>query len=379
MFMIRREGWLSRIEQGWRQRTIVWLSGVRRVGKTVLCRQLDRIEYFNCDLPSVQRQLADPEVFFRRMGSAERIVLDEIHRLPDPSAVLKIAADEFPGLRILATGSSTLAATRKFRDSLSGRKRMVHLLPVLWREASAFGIADLDRRLLRGGFPEMLLGAAVDAAFFEEWLDSFYARDIQELFGVRNRGAFLALLKLVLLRSSGQLDISDLAKEVGISRPTVMSHLDSLEIAHAILRVPPFHRGGHREIISRPKLYGFDTGLIAHVRGWTSIRDTDRGHLWEHLVLDELRCLHPEGRIRTWRDKSGREIDFVIDRGSRGIDTIEAKVDPGRFDPENLETFRSRYPVGRDFIVCPYVDASYPLRRGSRNLTVCGVEGLPSA
>ncbi|MCX7030966.1 MAG: ATP-binding protein [Spirochaetes bacterium] len=378
MIMVQRERWVSRIETCWRQRTIVWLSGVRRIGKSVLCRQLERVEYFNCDLPSVQRQLTDPEVFLRRMGSAARIVLDEVHRLPDPSMVLKIAADAFPRLRILAIGSSTLAATRKFRDSLSGRKRMVHLLPALWREASAFGIADLDLRLLRGGFPEVLLGTTTDPAFFEEWLDSFYARDIQELFGVRNRSAFLGVLKLALLRSSGQLDISDLAKEVGISRPTVMSHLDSLEIAHAILRVSPFHRGGQREILNRPKLFGFDTGLIAHVRGWTQIRDTDRGHLWEHLVLDELRDLHPEGRIRYWRDKSGREIDFVIDRGSRGVDTLEAKVDPGRFDAANLEAFRSHHPIGRDFVVCPYVEASYVIRRGSRNITVCGVKDLPT-
>jgi predicted AAA+ superfamily ATPase len=376
--MIRREGWIGRIESCWRQRTIVWLSGVRRIGKSVLSRQLDQCEYFNCDLPSVQRQLSDPEVFFKRMGTTTRIVLDEVHRLHDPSAVLKIAADEFPRLRILATGSSTLAATRKFRDSLSGRKRAVHLLPVLWREASAFGTADLDKRLLRGGFPEVLLGTTADPAFFEEWLDSFYARDIQELFGVRNRGAFLSLLKLALLRSSGLLDISDLAKEAGISRPTVMSHLDALEIAHALVRIPPYHGGGHREIINRPKLFGFDTGIIAHVRGWTTIRDSDRGHLWEHLVLDELRLLNPEGRIRYWRDKSGREIDFVIDRGSRGADTIEAKVDPGRYDAANLEIFRSHHPVGRDYVACPYVDSPYIIRRGSRNITVCGVGDLPA-
>jgi len=356
----------------------VWLSGVRRIGKTVLCRQLERTEFFNCDLPSVQRQLSDPEVFFHRLGPGKRVVLDEVHRLADPSGALKIAADEFPGLRLLATGSSTLAATRKFRDSLSGRKLPVNLLPVLWSEAAAFGITDLDRRLLQGGFPGLLVGPEAGQVFFEEWIDSFYARDIQELFGVRNRSAFLNLFKLALTRSGGLLDVTDLSKAVGISRPTVMSHLDALEIAHAILRLPPYHRGGPREIVSRPKLFGFDTGLIAHVRGWTSIRDTDRGYLWEHLVLDELRCIQPASRIRFWRDKSGREIDFLIDRGSRGVDTVEAKVDPDQFDAGNLEAFRALHPTGRDYLVCPYVQQSYIARRGSRRITVCGVTGLPA-
>ena len=92
---------------------------------------------------------------------------------------------------MLATGSSTLAATGKFRDSLTGRKEAVHLCPVLWEEcAEPFGVPNFDRRLLHGGLPEVLLAARKEAAFFSEWIDSFYARDILELFGIRNGRAF---------------------------------------------------------------------------------------------------------------------------------------------------------------------------------------------
>jgi len=86
-------------------------------------------------------------------------VLDEVHQLPDPSRILKIAADAFPEVRVLATGSSTLAATHKFRDSLTGRKRAVELVPVLAEEAGNFGVTDLEGRLLRGGLPPTLLDA----------------------------------------------------------------------------------------------------------------------------------------------------------------------------------------------------------------------------
>ena len=78
------------------------------------------------------------------------VVFDEIHQLNDPARVLKIGADAFPNLRILATGSSTLAAGRKFSDTLVGRKRQVHLPPVLWDELPAFGVT-LQQRLLHGG------------------------------------------------------------------------------------------------------------------------------------------------------------------------------------------------------------------------------------
>src|SRR5450631_3877278 len=108
--MVLRPVWLQRIEASWRKAPIVWLSGVRRVGKTTLAQTLEDAEVVNCDLPSSQRLLADPEAFYRSLDQP-RLVLDEVHQLPDPSRLLKIGADAFPGLKILATGSSTLAAT----------------------------------------------------------------------------------------------------------------------------------------------------------------------------------------------------------------------------------------------------------------------------
>jgi hypothetical protein len=183
--MIERPYWLSRIHAAWKKRPIVWLAGVRRVGKTTLARMLPDTVYLNCDLPSDARRLDDPEMFFRARSKTAVIVLDEVHRLPDPSQVLKIASDAYPGLRILATGSSTLAATRKFRDTLTGRKYILHLPPVLWSECEDnFGIVDLDHRLHHGGLPEFLLSSEKDESLFSEWMDSFYARDIQELFAV---------------------------------------------------------------------------------------------------------------------------------------------------------------------------------------------------
>jgi hypothetical protein len=371
--MRARPFWLDEIARLWTQKPIVWLSGVRRVGKTSLCRQIPDGHYFNCDLPSVQRQLADPEMFFAQHRADVPLLLDEVHRIADPALALKIAADEHPGLRILATGSSTLQATGKFRDSLTDRKRSLHLPPVLWREClGSFGLPDFDRRLLHGGLPGVLLAGRPDPAFFADWMDGFYARDIQELFGVRNRTGFMALVKLVALRNGGLLDVTDLAKEAGVSRPTVMAHLDAMEIAHAIARVPPFHGGGHREIVRRPRVYAFDTGLVAHVRGWTTIREDDRGLLWENLVLDELRAVHPHPAIHYWRDKSQREIDFVVEHPDGRADALEAKVSPDAFDPDALKAFRALYPRGANYLVCPFVSEPYTVRKGGLAVKVCG-------
>ena len=363
----------------WSQRSIVWLSGVRRVGKTTLAQMTNEegIVYRNCDLPSVVRELSDPELFFESRAPDEILVFDEIHQLPDPSRLLKIAADEYPDRKILATGSSTLEAIKKFRDSLTGRKQSIHLCPVLWEECrSVFGIADLDRRLLHGGLPEALLFNEKRADFYSEWFDSYYARDIAQLFQLRNRTGFLMLFRLLLQQSGGQLDYTKLSKEIGISRPTVMSYVEALNVSHAIHLIFPFHGGGRREIVKRPKCYAFDTGFVTWEKGWDSIRESDRGVLWEHLVLDTLRFKYPATRLLYWRDKSGREIDFVIARNEHEIDVFECKMNPDNVNVNSLREFRSIYPRGTNYLVAPFVKDSY---RFSRNGKIINVIPLSAA
>jgi len=321
---------------------------------------IPKATYLNCDLPSTVRQLEDPEYFFKVQKPNSFIILDEIHRLNDPSHTLKIAADAFPSLRILATGSSTLDATKKFSDTLTGRKYTLYLSPILWDECLPyFKIADLDKRLLHGGLPEELLASKKDADFFVEWLDSYYARDISELFGLRDRSGFLNLLKLIMHQSGGLVDMTKLATEIGISRPTVKSYLEAMTIAHAVFPLHPFHGNSRREIVRQPKYYAFDTGFVTFVRGWESLRDEDRGILWEHLVLDTLRATKLSGKIAYWRDKSGREIDFVLPINRDHVDALECKMNPDRFDDTNLRVFRNHYPKGTNWLVSPRITKPY--------------------
>lgn len=363
--MIKRPLWIHKINKAWEKRPIVWLSGVRRVGKTTLTKMFPDAVFQNCDLPSVNRSLEDPELFFGQLAKGKTVIFDEVHRLKDPSRLLKIAADAYPHLRILATGSSTLEATKKFRDSLTGRKQMIYLPPVLWRECvEEFGVKDLDHRFLRGGLPEPLLSPSKETQYYAEWLDSFYARDVQELFGIRNRSGFLNLLQLLIRQSGNLIDFTNLAKLSELSRPTVKAHVEAMVIAHAMALLPPFHGGGKREIVQRPKCYAFDTGFILFVKGWDTIREEDRGFLWEHLVLDDLRTCFDRQNLYFWRDKSGREVDFIIKNPRNWVDAIECKINPDKFDPKDLLVFRSLYPEGKNFVLSPKVITPYQRRFG---------------
>jgi uncharacterized protein len=377
--MINRPFWTEKIVRAWNTRPIVWLSGVRRVGKTSLAQLLPNVTILNCDLPSTQRKLEDPESYLKSLPKRQKIVFDEIHQLTDPSRILKIAADVFPSLRVLATGSSTLAATRKFRDSLSGRKWNIYLPPVLLTECREnFGSRDLDKRFLHGGLPEALMSQQRNAEFYEEWIDSYYARDIAELFQVRQRTGFLLLLRLLMNQSGGLADLTKLASESGLSRHTVKAHIEAMTIAHAMFPIHPFHGGGRREIVHRPKIYAFDTGFVAYARGWDSIRADDRGLLWEHLVLDGLRAAGREDQISYWRDKSGRELDFVLRRGGKRVDVIECKIHASRFDPETLIHFRSLYPEGENWVATPDDDSGFTRRMRGLEVWFCGISQILS-
>jgi len=375
--MVERPFWIDRIEKAWSEASIVWLAGVRRSGKTTLAKSLgsDRLHYINCDLPAVADMVADPELFYRNCDRPI-VVFDEIHQLRDPSRLLKIGADVFPHLKILATGSSTLAASKKFRDTLTGRKRLVHLTPVLWDELPAFQSSSLLKRIFHGGLPQALLSETKAPGFFREWMDSFFARDIQRLFSFRDPDKFSALFEYVMKQSGGLLETTRTAGALSVGRPTVESHLRALEATHAVTLLRPFYGGGQKEIIKMPKVYVFDTGFISFSRGWDPLRPDDYGLLWEHLVLEYLQAHEHEGKIQYWRDAAGREVDFVISRNPEEVDAIECKWDPGQFDPAAMKLFRTYYPRGNNYVLSPLTVPGYAKKVSGLEIYVCNPDGL---
>lgn len=371
--MIKRPLWSARIRESWTKAPIVWLCGVRRSGKTTLTRDLpaESVHYVNCDLPVSAQMLRDPELFYRECRR-EIVVFDEIHQLEDPSRVLKIGADAFPNLKILATGSSTLAATRKFRDTLTGRKRTVHLTPVTFEELADFGAATLKKRLLHGGLPQPLLAETPDPGFYREWLDSFFSRDIQGLFAFHAPEKFNALFEYLLRQSGGLFEVAKAASGLGISRPTITAHLRALEITQAVTILRPFFGGGgQKELTKMPKVYAFDTGFVCFAKGWDTLRPEDCGVLWEHLVLEFLQARRPDADIRYWRNKAGRELDFVLPRNRDRVDVLECKWNPQDFDPAALKAFRALHPGGRNYVISPVAGDGFVRRLAGLEFTVC--------
>ena len=376
--MVKRAFWERRIEEAWRRRSVVWLMGVRRVGKSVLCQSLPHIRYYDCELPRVRRLLEDPESSLAD-HRGRRLVLDEIHRLPDPAEILKLAADHFADTRILATGPSTLGASARFRDTLAGRKEEVWLTPMTLEDLDDFGQPALRYRLLRGGLPPFFLAEELPEREFQEWLEAYWAKDILELFRLERRHSFQRLVELLMAQSGGIFEATAFARACEVSRTTVTNYVAVLEATFVVHLVRPFGGGGTAEIVSAPKAYGFDTGFVCYHRGWHELRRDDLGPLWEHLVLNELHAKIGTRTIHYWRSKHGNEIDFVLAPRGQPLTAIECKWSAAGFDPAGLTAFRNRYPAGPNYVVSTDADSSSTRRYGKLTVHHVTLRGLTEA
>ncbi|MDD5434313.1 MAG: ATP-binding protein [Nitrospira sp.] len=375
--MVSRQFWIDLIEKAWSRRSVIWLSGVRRAGKTFLCQSLHGTEYFDCELPRIRRMMEDPQAFLEGLRG-KRIILDEVHRLDNPSEILKIAADHYPDILIVATGSSTLGASAKFRDTLSGRKAELWLTPMISADLKDFDKTDLKHRFIRGGLPPFFMSEETPERDFQEWMDAYWAKDIQELFRLERRYSFQKFAELLIIQSGGIFEATRFANPCEVSRTTITNYLSVLESTYAVHVIRPFSSRRSSEIISAPKVYAFDTGFVCYYRGWHELRQEDMGLLWEHFVLNEIQSRLQTRRISYWRDKRGHEIDFVLTDYNKPKQpaAIECKWSSSGFDAGNIKIFRKQYPVGYNYVVSADTDRSFTSVYDNISVNFVSLSGL---
>jgi len=290
-----------------------------------------------------------------------RVVLDEIHRLGHPSEILKIAADHYPDVLIIATGSSTLSASTKFKDTLAGRKVSLWLTPMMSSDLEDFGQTSLKHRFLHGGLPPFFMASKIPERDFQEWMDAYWAKDIQELFRLERRHSYQKFTELLFAQSGGIFEATKFARPCEVSRTTISNYLSVLESTYVVHVIRPFSSHRLTEIVSAPKVYAFDSGFICYHRGWYELRREDMGTLWEHYVLNEIQARLQSRRISYWRDKRGHEIDFVLisSKDQKTPLAIECKWSSKDFDAINIKAFRRQYTEGNNYVVAADVDRPF--------------------
>jgi predicted AAA+ superfamily ATPase len=231
-------------------------------------------------------------------------------------------------------------------------------------DIKSFGNTDLKHRFLHGGLPPFFSHIRYPERNFQDWIDAFWAKDIQELFRLERRYSFQKFFELVMAQSGGIFEANSFAAPCEASRTTISNYLKVMEATFTAHIIRPFSSKRQNEITSAPKVYGFDTGFVSYYRGWHELRDDDMGYLWEHFVLNEMFAHRQARDIGYWRDKQGHEIDFVIERRGHPLSVIECKWRDGDFDPSNAKIFSRHYDKAEIYVVSHNVSRSYGRKYG---------------
>ncbi len=349
--MVKRSFWAKLLETASASSSVLWLTGVPGSGKSSLCQGFGDMEYFDCTIPRIRMEMKDSEGFLRKL-LGKIVVLDEIQQVPNHQEILSIAANRSSLPKIIATSPLGLNANPNLIDITGGKITQVWLTPIMSQDLMDFGQTNLADRFLRGGLPSFFLNGRKAGGEFQEWVNLFWARGLQEPFRLERRNSFKRLIELLFAQSGDLFEAKRFVNPCGMSHPTVMKYLLALQASWLVQVIRPFSTRHATEIISIPKTYAFDTGFFCYFRGWRELRQEDFGILWKHWVLNELNC-HLQGRvIHYWRDKGGHEVDFILITREMGITAIVCQWRENDFQSKNLRAFRRRYPEGRNWVVC---------------------------
>jgi uncharacterized protein len=350
------------------------VTGARQTGKSTLVRDLlaGSWPYYSLDDLDIraQAQRMPEEVLARR----ERMVLDEVQRVPDLLLEVKRVVDEErrPG-RFILTGSANLLLMKAVSESLAGRASYLTLWPLTrwevlgrgragrwsdlfehsspeWLDLLAEGAEPGDWRSVarRGGYPVPALemdDPEDRAIWFDGYIRTYLERDLQDLSSIDNLIDFRRLMRAACLRLGQLVNQTELGRDVQLPQPTVRRWLNLLETSYQLVRLPPYAVNRTKRLIKTPKAYWCDTGLALRLSG---AGEPGGAHL-ENLVLSDLlawrdAAVSDRPELFFWRTATGEEVDFVIERGAELV-AIEVKstTRPRTADIAHLRTFRNEY------------------------------------
>ena len=329
-----------------------------------LSRQHRDYAYINFDdVVARNGAQADPMGFVADLP--ERVILDEIQRVPELLPAIKMAVDRqrVPG-RFILTGSTNVLLIPTLSESLAGRLQIIRLHPLAQCElawgptfsnpylntgflnalfGNGFDIRQTERlgeqlveRIVAGGFPPALNRptARRQANWYRDYVTTLIQRDVRDMTRIRSLDVLPRLLSASASQTARLFNLADLASPFQLTRPTIGNYITLLERLFLLERLPPWHSNRLRRLVKGPKLHIGDTGLATALLGVNTAalmaERTLLGQLLESFVFQELR------RQASWhdtavsffhfRDKDGVEVDIVMERGSQTVAGVEIKA-----------------------------------------------------
>jgi len=337
------ESFLKQVDK---QFPVLLVTGPRQVGKTTLLRHLGQSArtYASLDDPNVlQLATEEPALFLQRF--VPPILLDEIQYAPSLLPYIKMQVDHqrLPG-QFWLTGSQQFHLMQGVSESLAGRIGIVNLLGLSLKEqqqnpqiavpflpietqlknrgkfSPPLTLQEIYRIIWRGSFPEMCLANTDRDLFYSSYVQTYLQRDVRDLAHVGDSQIFLKFLRAAAARTGQLLNMSDIARDCGISPMKARNWVSILETSGIIYLLEPYHNNVTNRLIKTPKLYFLDTGLCAYLTEWSSSQTLEAGAMsgaiLETFIFSEiLKSYWHNGKrapLYYYRDKDKKEIDLLI-------------------------------------------------------------------
>lgn len=307
---------------------VVAVLGPRQSGKTTLVKAVfpDK-PYVNLEDPDTRAFAEeDPRGFLGKYS--EGAIFDEIQRVPHLFSYLQGIVDRHgrPGEFIL-TGSHHFLLHQHISQTLAGRVSLHKLLPCSIQELlkSDYRPDDLDVLMRSGGYPRLFPSELKPEEWYPDYIQTFIERDVRQIKDISDLSTFQRFIRLCAARIGQLLNLSSLATECGISVNTAKSWISVLETSFIIVLLQSHHRNFNKRLVKMPKLYFVDTGVACSLLGIATEEQLSshylRGNLFENLMIIELmKWFFHEGKepsMYFWRDKTGHEVDLLIERGEK--------------------------------------------------------------
>ena len=300
---------------------VIGITGPRQSGKsTVIQHLLTDYTYVTFDDPKiVQHFIEDPDDFMSLYNN--HVIFDEAQKAPEIFNYIKMAVDKDRDNygKFIVTGSSQFSLLNQITESLAGRIGLLTLLPLQLSECPK---SSYDELIYKGSYPEVVRRSFTGyLPWFESYVDTYLNKDIRTISNIGNLRDFQRFLILLASNTSTLLNMSEYAKKIGVSVPTIKHWISILEASYIIFLLPPYYNNIGKRLIKSPKVYFYDTGLVCYLTGIETFKHYNQGpmagSIFENHVITEIikKALHANSSEKFYflRTQAGQEVDLIIE------------------------------------------------------------------
>ena len=334
----------NQIKKNLANNKVLILTGMRRVGKTTLLKEIFKnlpgnkawfdfenplnIKYFeDIDYDGVYQNIIN-----KGLDKNKRIYvfIDEAQNYPEISKVIKYLNDHY-NIKFVLTGSASFYLKNLFPESLAGRKIIFELFPLDFEEFLRFKgqdtarykklktkktIKEIEYKLYEkhydefikwGGFPQIALENNIEGKkqILNDIFSSYFQKEIISLADYKKNNKIRDLILLLAARVGSRLDLTKLSQELQITRTTVYSYLSFLQATYFIYLISPFSKSIDRKVSGSQKVYFCDNGILK------IMADINFGQLLENAVYNQIKFYN---EINYYQKSTGAEIDFIVNK-----------------------------------------------------------------